>query len=591
MLPLVERELRGALLRRNARRQWLLAVWASGGICLFFLVVLGLASSPPRGRTLFQLLFVLGCVGVVYRGIALTADVLSEERRNGTLGLLVLAGLRPLEIFMSKLLGAWLLATYALLGALPFFAIPFLTGGVSATQFSCAAVFLANGLLFCVAMGLLASVVHRSGGQAQATAVLMTVLLSLITPLVHWFPSVLAGSQGLPLRWLTLSPAYPAYLVFGNFAGGSPRLFWIASGFTLIYSLAALLLAAVLLQHTWQGGPESLVPETWRKLWQHSGYCKEPGRWRSRARLLDGNPFYWLVARDRLPALFARVFLGTAALLFLAAWVALGTHWLSPAKAIAFSIVLHLCFNVIVAYAAGRRLAEDRQSGALEVLLASPLESAAIVNGQRSALLSQFRSFRFIVVALDMALYVGALAGSNSSLPTALFYLLVWLTMIVYWSAIQSEATYDAMWISAWTGRPTQAALLSTKRTLWAFFLFGLLSLLFLTILSFLYLSLVFLLCGQPTEGIILWAPFLPFPVWLYLPIRASSGRRRSLRHKLGRELRSISCEPIPSREDKRFNQWDPDRIFPPGHWGALLKLPVSLWRTASAGGSQTRTP
>ena len=105
MPPLVERELRVALLRRNARRQWLLAAWTSGALCLFFLAVLGLASSPARGQTLFQWLFVLGCAAVVSRGVTLTADLLSEERRNGTLGLLVLAGLRPLEIFLSKLLG------------------------------------------------------------------------------------------------------------------------------------------------------------------------------------------------------------------------------------------------------------------------------------------------------------------------------------------------------------------------------------------------------------------------------------------------------------------------------------------------------
>jgi hypothetical protein len=136
--PMVEREPRVALLRRKARQQWMVAAWTAGLICLGFLLLLGLASSRTMGRTLFLWLFALGCAGVVLRGFGLTADLFSEERRNGTLGLLVLAGLSPLEIFTNKLLGAALLAAYALLGGLPFFPVPFLTGGVSATQFLCA---------------------------------------------------------------------------------------------------------------------------------------------------------------------------------------------------------------------------------------------------------------------------------------------------------------------------------------------------------------------------------------------------------------------------------------------------------------------
>src|SRR4249919_3269315 len=104
--PVVERELRVALLRRKARAQWLNAAWLAGAITLFFLFLLGLHARRQLGTTLFHLLFILACGNVVLRGFGLTADLLSEERRNGTLGLLVLTGLTPLEIFTNKLLGA-----------------------------------------------------------------------------------------------------------------------------------------------------------------------------------------------------------------------------------------------------------------------------------------------------------------------------------------------------------------------------------------------------------------------------------------------------------------------------------------------------
>ena len=572
--PMVERELRVALVRRKARQQWMVAAWSAGGICLVFLLILGLASSRAMGRTLFGWLFALGCGGVVSRGFGLTADLFSEERRNGTLGLLVLAGLRPVEIFMNKLLGAGLLAAYALLGGLPFFAIPFLTGGVSATQFVGALVFLANGLFFCVALGLLASVIHREGGQAQSSAVIVTALVSLATPLARWFTSAVSGAHTLPREWLTLSPAYAPYLIFRNFAGGSPRLFWTGSGFTLLYSLAALLLAAVVLQYTWREGPETLAPQGWREPWQRWARGSEVWRHRLRARLLPDHPFCWLAARDRRPALFAQAFVGMAALLWLAGWAATGRGWLRPANAFASSIVLHLCFNWILAYAAGRGLAEERQSGGFEVLLSTPLDPVAIVDGQCKAVVVQFRPVWLTLFVFDVALCGSGFAAPGWSTAVAVIYLSAWCVLVAFWFASHLETASRAMWISAWTGRPAYAAIQAIKRS------FGL-------------LVWVWLLSG----GLIRGGP-RAFPNWLALlfvlalssAVFASFRQRRVLREKLARELRLIACAPIPSRGDKRFKKWDPNLIFPPGRWGELLLLPADPRRRRLRRRSETHT-
>ena len=48
---------------------------------------------------------------------ASVAGVISEERRNRTLGLLFLAGLGPLEVFFGKLLGAAVIAMSDLLSS------------------------------------------------------------------------------------------------------------------------------------------------------------------------------------------------------------------------------------------------------------------------------------------------------------------------------------------------------------------------------------------------------------------------------------------------------------------------------------------
>ena len=557
--PLVERELRVALLRRNARRRWMVAAWSAGGICFVFLLFLGVTSPRTTGRTLFGWLFALGCGGILSRGFGLTADLFSEERRNGTLGLLVLTGLRPLEIFVNKLLGAGLLAGYALLGALPFFAIPFLLGGVSPTQFLCALVFLANGLLFCVAIGLFASVLHREGGQAQITAVGLAASLSLATPLLRSFSAAAWSNHSLSPGWLTLSPAYPPFLVFTNFIGGSPRLFWVGSGLTLCYSLIALLAAAAVLHRTWREGPETMAPQGWRRQWHRWMLGSEHWRRRLRARLLRRHPFCWLAARDRGPALFAQAFLGLAALFWLACTRAWGRPWLNPGAAFTSSIVLHLCFNWILAYAAGRRLALERESGGFEVLLTTPLHPSAIVNDQCKAVLVQFRTAWVIVFLLDAVFCASGFVVPGWSPPAVGIYVLAWCVLVAFWFGRHLETACRAMWISTWTARPAYAALQATNRSLGLF-------------------VWVWIMSWGGLRGLARSAPNPVAALFILLIILIafllSFARRNVLREKLARELGLIACAPIPARGDKRFKKWDPDLIFPPGRWGELLLVP-----------------
>ena len=553
--PLVERELRVALLRRKARKQWMIAAWTTGAITLFSMLMLGLASNRPGGRLLFQWLFALGIAGVLTRGFGLTADLFSEERRNGTLGLVVLTGLRPLEIFTYKLLGALLLAAYALLGGLPFFAIPFLAGGVPASQFLCALAFLANGLFFCVAVGLLASVLHRDGGQAQLTAQAFAAGLCVLTPLLYWFSSLARPLGALPASWLTLSPGYPPYLVFTGFTTGSPHLFWVGTAVTLAYSLMALLLAALILQRTWRDGPETLAPGRWRERWRT--WARGGQRWRDRlrARLLANQPFCWLAARDRPPVLLAYGVLAVAGSLWLAGWAAAGPRWLRPPNPFISSIVLHQALNLVGAYAAGRRFAEERLSGGFEILLTAPLKAAEIVEGQCKAVVVQFRGVGEAALLLDLVFCWTGLAALNPNAPTIVAYLSAWVLMLCFWFAMHLTSASRAMWISAWTGRPAYAAM-KAGGSFWSLLVWA-------WILSRPGLGAFW---GNPRQ---LW--FLGLAL---IPILLTFSLRFVLRQKLTRELRLIASAPIPARGDSRFKKWDPNKIFPPDPMGELAPDP-----------------
>ena len=73
----------------------------AGAVTPLFILLLGLTSNRSSGRTLFQWLLALALIRIVVQSFSLTADLLSEERRNGTLGLLVLTGLEPFAIFTN----------------------------------------------------------------------------------------------------------------------------------------------------------------------------------------------------------------------------------------------------------------------------------------------------------------------------------------------------------------------------------------------------------------------------------------------------------------------------------------------------------
>src|SRR5437016_4980222 len=110
-LPVVERELRVAARRGTTH-------WARFALTLVLALVTiselstNRSSSPGLvAASVFKWLvsgaFVLACAAC-----ALTADTLSGERREGTLGLLFLAGLRPWDLTLGKLASSGLGALY-----------------------------------------------------------------------------------------------------------------------------------------------------------------------------------------------------------------------------------------------------------------------------------------------------------------------------------------------------------------------------------------------------------------------------------------------------------------------------------------------
>ena len=108
LFPVVGRELRVA--SRRAGTYWnrfvtgLMAIIVAG----WMLIVMEAAGSKAEGQQLFIALAVIAFLYGLVAGVGHTSDCVSEEKREGTLGLLFLTDLRGFEVVFGKLV-----ATYA----------------------------------------------------------------------------------------------------------------------------------------------------------------------------------------------------------------------------------------------------------------------------------------------------------------------------------------------------------------------------------------------------------------------------------------------------------------------------------------------
>src|SRR5213596_3425575 len=158
-LPVVDRELRVAARRRGTYwTRLLFAVVCAGivGLVLMFAWAMRGGTSGV-GAGLFHFLTLIALGFSAFAGVFLTADCLSEEKREGTLGLLFLTDLKGYDVVLGKLMARSLSAVHGLLAIFPVLAITLTLGGVSAAEFWRMALVLLNTIFFSLSAGMFVS--------------------------------------------------------------------------------------------------------------------------------------------------------------------------------------------------------------------------------------------------------------------------------------------------------------------------------------------------------------------------------------------------------------------------------------------------
>ena len=411
--PVVQRELReGARRSVNHRLRFL----SAGVGTLLLWIIVGHSDRPATqlGGWLMGGLHTL-LLGLIFLIVpALTADCIAREKREGTLGLLFLTPLSAGGIVAGKALALALRALTLWLAVLPILAIPFMTGGITwFDAFSALSLEFCAAVL-CLAAGLLASSLARQRSAAFFLAFLFGGIFLFIFSQVFMLILVCAwrGFDSLKgHRWWQIGLDGMAIFTglqdmrgaFGwsSIATFSPALSKIWSclcwtsplGVLLVFYVVARF-AAGRVKRSWQ----DKIPSPRRESLIRR-YCTPLFRRRFQRhmqRTLDWNPIAWL-QQYSWKARLSKWGLG---LLFALVEFVVFHAWPADNSALALaSGPLLATLGAIYTFDGVSGFLEEKRSGALELLLVTPISVNKLIFGRAWGLWKQFLPAGLILLA------------------------------------------------------------------------------------------------------------------------------------------------------------------------------------------------
>lgn len=467
-LPIVDRELRVASRQRGTyytRFGSVLAAVAVGG----WIMLMPLMRTPQRlGIALFIALSVITFIYSIMVGVRTTADCISEEKREGTLGLLFLTDLKGFDIVLGKMAATSLNSFYGMLAVFPVMAISILAGGVGGGEFWRVTLAAVNNVFFSLSVGMFCSAVSRDERKSMAASFGILLLFCILLPILG---ALIADARNLrvpnPLFYVP-SPSFTCFLAFDEAARQMGR-FWPNYYYTSLATVHGL-------GWVFLGSACWIIPRTWHDKVADSGKRNNRlTRWlfggspESRARfrhaLLALNPFHWLTSRDRSKGILVWLFLIVGAVLWAWGLIKYPRTWKDEATFIFSAMITHAVLKVWLATEATRQLGMDRRSGALELLLSTPITIRQIVQGQLLSLWRQFGPASLVVLVSDFIF----MSTENESSWT-----LFWIVIMVVLVLDMVTLAWVGMWLGLAHKQPSRAAASAIARVMalpWAIFL------------------------------------------------------------------------------------------------------------------------
>jgi ABC-type transport system involved in multi-copper enzyme maturation permease subunit len=407
LVPVIERELRSEA--RNTFTYWLRVIGAAAllitGASFWVLEGVGFGRGGEWFGAMHQALFWSIWVLVP----PMTADCISREKREGTLGLLFLTPLRASEVVLAKGLAHGLRAAALGLASIPVLALPFLMGGVSWAEALASLLINFSALCWALAAGLLASSRNRTLSRALVASAAWTVLFFLLFAVAQgigaivvmslWAPGFLARVGGWSeMVERVLGLGYVATLKFrwfwenmrffgprGMFPIGAASVAGVAL-FSVLAFLALIGATAANVQRLWQDRPRSALQMEVEKQLCRPSFGKGVYRAWMR-RLIERNPVGWLERRTWQARMVTWAWIAVVGCVVSAAasdpqfFRSNSLEWLTTLAAM-------LCASMALSSAGSFR--RERETGVMELLLVSPLGVSRIIRGRLRGLWGQF---------------------------------------------------------------------------------------------------------------------------------------------------------------------------------------------------------
>jgi ABC-type transport system involved in cytochrome c biogenesis permease component len=474
-LPVVERELRVTARRGNTYWTRFLAALGALVICVWIWGWLTEGQLPhARGLMLFRFTAGLAFLSAIRAGATVTSDCLSEEKREGTLGLMFLTNLKSYDVVLGKLAARSVNALYRLFSVFPILAVPLLMGALTLGEFWRMALVLTNTLFFSLAAGILISALSRQERRALLGTLLLILVITAGPPLlglINWHNRTLPYNE----QWLLSSAVYPWWLSFDAGFKVKPTMFWAACITTHVCGWAQLVGACLAVRNSWRDRPAVGQAALRRDRWRAWQFGHGAAGLAYRRRLLQVNPILWLVARDRLRQISVWAMLGVVGLLWVWFYDKQGSAALDTSLYLLTAYGLHTIIKLWLASEACRPLAEERRSGTLEVLLSTPLAVDEILEGQILALQRQFGwSVALVLVADAIMMFAGM---RDQVWESSNDWVVLFLALMIMFVLDLYTLAWVGLWLSLHGKKPTRVWAGTVGRVLvlpWAVFVLGL---------------------------------------------------------------------------------------------------------------------
>jgi ABC-type transport system involved in multi-copper enzyme maturation permease subunit len=420
MLPVVQREMAVAARRKTTYVFRMLSGIAAFGLLAATWLDMQMMGNNAivSGHALLGSMTVVGCFAAAWQGTIRAARCLSEERANGTLGLLFLTPLKTTDVVFGKFTTAALLAIQIAVTLAPMLAVTILFGGVSIGEVSRAALWVANVSFFFIAASMLASALTASEVAAMALSLLFAA--ATIVFALHDMSS--GASMGLnPVTaWAGVSDRqYQAQLYWPGMITAQAAG-WMMLGLT-----------ALALKKNWH---RAEVCPALKFLWTRKPRMRKRGTTR---KLGKNGPVEWLIVRDVFP---------WAALILVLLCIGVSLPFRDDSIKVFMGGVATVVLGVGVVVHSALAVARAKTDGMLDLLAVAPMSDEEIVEGQIRGLKRLFFVPAGVVVVWFLTLTPWRRSFGHDAIE--------WASSILEWAiSIYYVATLPlTLWAGAYSG-------------------------------------------------------------------------------------------------------------------------------------------